>query len=84
MRRRLLAVGLALAACARQAPPDFSLVSAQQSRLTLEKDDGATLAAVDRERSPDLYYRVTLENAPLGTQLDLSCDWIDPAGRVAH
>lgn len=76
--------GLLGAACSRtQDARDLSTVAAAGARLTLATDDGAdTLASVERHRLPDLYYRVTLAPAPVGVELPLQCDWIDPGGRV--
>lgn len=78
----LLAVGLPFGLCREE--PDLSRVAAQESRLTFARDDGGSLAAVDRAQSPDVYYRVTLANAPLEAELELACDWTDPSGRVSH
>ena len=80
-------VGLALAAlslgsCGKSA--DLGRVEKRESRLSLAQDDGGHLTWVERTGSPDLYYRVTLAAAPLGAELSLTCDWIDPSGRVVH
>jgi hypothetical protein len=32
----------------------------------------------------EVFYRVTLRDAPLGEKLNLTCDWIDPAGKIFH
>jgi hypothetical protein len=55
-----------------------------ESRLTLARDDGGHLAWVERSASPDVYYRVALAEAPVGAELELTCEWIDPSGRVVH
>lgn len=55
-------------------------VSAQQDRITRLQDTGGTLATVTRPA--DVYYRVTLKDAPQGQQLSLACDWIDPSGQI--
>jgi hypothetical protein len=58
-------------------------VTAQRDRLTLAQDDGGTLRSVDRNAG-ELYYRVTLNQAPLGQKLPLSCTWTAPQGQVAQ
>jgi hypothetical protein len=58
-------------------------VSASGSRITLAQAD-ANLTAIDRQSSPRVFYRVTLQNAPVGEKLSLACDWIDPSGNIAH
>jgi hypothetical protein len=65
-------------------PPSTAAVTASSGRLTREEDNGGDLAAVSRREGPEIWYRVTLAGAPVGAKLSLTCDWIDPAGRVAH
>jgi hypothetical protein len=57
-------------------------VSAQQDRITLAQDDGGNLKVVERESNSELYYRVTLKDAPVGEKLNLSCNWNDPNGQL--
>lgn len=59
-------------------------VTAAVGRLTLEQDDGGNMATIDRTKGEELWYRVTLENAPVGVVLALTCDWLDPSGQVVH
>ncbi len=42
------------------------------------------MTSIDRTAKPEIWFRVTLENAPVGKTLTLDCDWIDPAGNVVH
>jgi hypothetical protein len=58
---------------------DLSRVSVQQDRITQATQD---FKVVDRQGNPDVYYRVTLKDAPIGKKLALSCDWVDPSGQV--
>lgn len=59
-------------------------VSTYQSRITLAQDNGSNLAAINRQANPEVYYRVTLNEAPVGEKLSLTCNWIDPSGTLAH
>lgn len=61
----------------------FTQISAYSSAINLE-DSSANLKAIDRQTNPKVYYRVTLNNAPIGEKLSLTCDWIDPENQVAH
>jgi hypothetical protein len=79
----LAGVGVAVYLYSRPSP-SLEGITASAGRLTLEKDDGADLKWIDRKSGPELWYRVTLRDVPLGIQLDLQCDWIDPAGTVVH
>jgi hypothetical protein len=58
-------------------------VTASGGRLTLEKDNGDSLAVIDRRAQLEIWYRVTLRT-PAGQRLSLICEWIDPNYRVAH
>lgn len=61
---------------------DLKQVLAQQDRLTLAQ--GSSLTDVYRQENNDLFYRVTLAEAPIGRRLPLSCNWIDPNQQVVH
>jgi len=56
-------------------------VSAQQNKITLESNNG-DLKNISRQTNSELFYRVTLKNAPIGKKLALSCNWIDPSGQI--
>ncbi|MBE9248772.1 DUF3859 domain-containing protein [Dolichospermum sp. LEGE 00240] len=56
-------------------------VSAQQDRITLESNNG-NLNNISRSANAELFYRVTLKDAPVGKKLNLSCHWIDPSGQI--
>ncbi|MBR8840484.1 MAG: DUF3859 domain-containing protein [Stigonema ocellatum SAG 48.90 = DSM 106950] len=57
-------------------------VQVQQNRITLGQDDGSNLRTISRQTGLEIFYRVTLKDAPLGKKLDLWCDWIDPNGQI--
>ncbi|MEG4630389.1 DUF3859 domain-containing protein [Microcoleus sp. AR_TQ3_B6] len=90
-RNRWIAGGLAAAAAGaipitgcyiqpnRQA---IDRVSIQQNRITSVQDDGGNLTVISRQNNPEIFYRTTLKDAPIGKKLSLSCDWIDPSGQV--
>ncbi|WP_293123289.1 DUF3859 domain-containing protein [Microcoleus sp. bin38.metabat.b11b12b14.051] len=66
----------------QQSRQALDRVSVQQNRITSVQDDGGNLTVVSRQNNPEIFYRVTLKDAPLGKKLSLSCDWIDPSGQV--
>lgn len=68
----------------QQKQQAYSRISPYQSRITLAQDNGSNLTGIDRQANPKVYYRVTLQDAPIGEKLSLSCDWIDPNGKIAH
>jgi hypothetical protein len=55
-------------------------VSVQQDKITLA--DNRTLPTIDRQSNPELFYRITLKDAPIGKKLSLTCNWIDPSGKI--
>ncbi len=59
-------------------------ITIYQSRLTFSEDNGDNLQVINRQNNTEIVYRVTLENAPLGERLSLSCQWIDPQGNLSH
>jgi hypothetical protein len=59
-------------------------ISAQRDRLTLTQDDGGNLNTISRQVDGEIFYRVTLSDAPVGQELSLSCNWIDPNGQIVH
>ncbi|MEH2264584.1 DUF3859 domain-containing protein [Nostoc sp.] len=60
----------------------LSRVSAQQDRITLVQNTGGDLKTISRQTNPEVFYRVTLKDAPLGKKLALSCNWVDPSGQI--
>lgn len=59
-------------------------VIAQSDRITLATDNGGNLTKISRQANNQVFYRVTLSNAPVGQKLTLSCKWIDPSGQIVH
>lgn len=55
--------------------------NSEQSVLTVGQE---AIATVNRLENPQVSYRVTLQDAPLGQKLSLGCDWIDPQGQTAY
>jgi hypothetical protein len=68
----------------REAKEWRARLSAASGRITLERDGGENLAAVERAAAPELWYRVILRPAPLGREVPLACRWIAPSGALAH
>ncbi|MBC6481866.1 MAG: hypothetical protein GDA56_32995 [Hormoscilla sp. GM7CHS1pb] len=62
----------------------LSQVQVYQDSIALGKNDPSNLTAIDRRSGQEIYYRVTLQNAPIDKKLSLRCDWIDPRGTLAR
>jgi hypothetical protein len=59
-------------------------MSAVEAHLSLGAESAEPITAVERAQSPEVYYHVVLRGVPLGWGLELSCDWLDPAGAIAR
>ncbi|MGK7901730.1 MAG: DUF3859 domain-containing protein [Hormoscilla sp.] len=62
----------------------LSQVQVYQDSIALGKSDPGNLKEVDRRSGETVYYKVTLQNAPVGKKLSLRCDWIDPNGTLTR
>jgi hypothetical protein len=62
----------------------FANIAVYSSRLTFSQDNNDNLKQVNRYPGSEIFYRLTLQNAPVGSNLSLSCNWIDPTGQIAH
>ncbi|WP_413168027.1 hypothetical protein ACL6C3_15040 [Capilliphycus salinus ALCB114379] len=59
--------------------------NSNQSRITLTRlDKTDDLTVVNRQENPLIYYQVKLQQAPVGRQLSLKCNWINPLGQIEH
>ena len=59
-------------------------VAATEDRISLSKKGGDRPSQVNSKINARVYYQVTLKNAPIGNQLALQCDWINPNGQIVH
>jgi hypothetical protein len=57
-------------------------INVSQDRITLVKDGGENLNPVNK--GSEVVYRVTLNDAPIGDKLNLTCNWLDSTGTIAH
>jgi hypothetical protein len=59
-------------------------MSASAGRIALTGAGDALEVDLDRRGRPEIYYHAVLHDPPLAGRLALSCEWVDPAGRVAR
>jgi hypothetical protein len=52
-----------------------------QDRITLVQND-ENLTKISK--GSEIAYRVTLSDAPIDQKLNLTCNWLDPQGQIAH
>ena len=56
-------------------------IQVQSAQVTCEIDNGGNNQTITRD-GKDVFYRVTLSDVPLGENLPMSCNWIDPTGKI--
>jgi hypothetical protein len=60
----------------------ISNLNVSQDRITFVQDGGENLNPVDK--GSEIVYRVTLNDAPIGEKLNLTCNWFNTAGEIIH
>lgn len=76
-----IAIGIAFGQNQQQ---QTAKVASTEDRISLSQKGGDSLSQVNRQINPRIYYQVTLKNAPIGSQLSLQCDWINPNGQIVR
>ena len=66
----------------RQRQQALAALGVVQDQVQIEGE--APPSPIDAQGNPQLLYQVTLENAPVGRQLQLACDWQNPGGQIVH
>lgn len=60
-------------------------VNPDQNQLTLQTNNGIKiLNVIDSQKNPEVFYRVILQDAPIGKKLSLGCNWINSNGEISH
>ena len=53
--------------------------------MTLNTNSGRrNLTIVDSQQNPEVFYRVTLQDAPIGKKLSLGCNWINSNSEITY
>lgn len=83
----VLAIALLIAGItffSQQQNQTLSRIAVRQDKITLARNNGITVNSVSRQANPELFYQVTLKDAPVGQKVSLSCNWFDPNGNIVH
>ncbi|MEO1375050.1 MAG: DUF3859 domain-containing protein [Cyanobacteria bacterium J06635_10] len=59
-------------------------VRAYNPRISFRRNDSTGVRVISREKTPEVFYNVTLQDAPVGKQLELGCNWLTPNRQIAH
>jgi hypothetical protein len=78
----LVIIGVGIGISVQNRASSIAKVTATEARITLVQDEGENLQTVTR--GSQVAYRVTLSNAPVGDKLNLTCNWLNPSGQIAH
>lgn len=70
-----------IAVFTQQQQQAFARVSAQQDCVAVA-EKRCSPNSISRQNNADVFYNVTLKDAPVGQKLPLTCDWIAPGGQV--
>lgn len=65
----------------QQYQQQIARISVLQNRITLANSK-IDAGQIDRQNKPKVFYRVTLQDTPLGNRLSPTCEWIDPSGQT--
>ncbi len=66
----------------QQYQQQIAQISVLQNRVTLANGSETYSGQIDRQSKSKVFYRVTLQDAPLGNRLSPTCEWIDPSGQT--
>jgi len=80
----MIVTGAVLLGIRDREPVDLSKVKATSGRITAAKDDGEDHPRINRRQLSELWYRVTLDPAPIGSRMQIECEWIGPDQKLAH
>ncbi len=59
----------------------LSKITASQDRITLIQSGESSKTIV---KGSEIFYQVTLKDAPINEKLNLTCNWLDPQGQITH
>ncbi|MGB3641521.1 MAG: DUF3859 domain-containing protein [Rivularia sp. (in: cyanobacteria)] len=60
-------------------------IKVYDSRVSFRhNDDSASVEEINRQNTPEIFYNVTLQDAPVGKQVELGCNWVDSNREIAH
>jgi hypothetical protein len=59
-------------------------ITFSQSRIGFRRNDSVSLEEIDRQKNPEVFYNVILEDAPIGEKIELGCNWVNPSREIAH
>ncbi|MGB6296920.1 MAG: DUF3859 domain-containing protein [Rivularia sp. (in: cyanobacteria)] len=93
-KRNSLIIGGVLAVSVSAIAATFFMQQQQQqaledinfsnSRVGFRPNDSVNLEEIYRKKTPEVFYNVTLEDAPVGKQVELGCNWVNPSREIAH
>jgi hypothetical protein len=93
-KRNSLIIGGVLAVSVSAIAATFFMQQQQQqaledidfsnSRVGFRPNDSVNLEEIYRKKTPEVFYNVTLEDAPVGKQVELGCNWVNPSREIEH
>ncbi|MGB3759272.1 MAG: DUF3859 domain-containing protein [Rivularia sp. (in: cyanobacteria)] len=68
----------------RQQQQALERINVYDSRVGFRRNDSASVEEINRQNTPEIFYNVTLQDVPIGEQVELGCNWVDPNREIAH
>ena len=59
-------------------------INVYDSRIGFRRNDSTNLEQIERQKTPEVFYNVTLKDVPIGKQVALGCNWVDSNRKIAH
>ncbi|MGB3653305.1 MAG: DUF3859 domain-containing protein [Rivularia sp. (in: cyanobacteria)] len=68
----------------QQQQQELARIKVYDSRVGFRRNDSVSVEEIDRQKTPEIFYNVTLQDAPVGKQIELGCNWVDPSRQIAY
>ena len=62
----------------------LSRINFSNSQVGFRPNAKVNLSEIERKKAPEVFYNVTLQDAPVGKQVELGCNWVDPSRNIAY
>lgn len=68
----------------QQQQQALARINVYDSRIGYRRNDSRNVEEIERQKTPEVFYNVTLKDVPIGKQVALGCNWVDPNREIAH
>lgn len=68
----------------QQQQQALARINVYDSRIGFRRNDFVNVEEIERQKTPEVFYNVTLQDVPIGKQVALGCNWVDSNRKIAH